>query len=73
MPYRDRLERQLGQRLSTYSTADGERMDLAGLLAEAPIDALVYVCGPDRLAAGVLAAARAMGFPAERIRLERFS
>ena len=73
MPYRDRLERQLGQRLSTYSTADGERMDLAGLLAEAPIDALVYVCGPVRLAAGVLAAARAMGFPAERIRLERFS
>ncbi len=73
MPYRDRLERQLGERLSTYSAADGERMDPAGLLAEAPIDALVYVCGPDRLVAGVLAAARAMDFPRDRIRLERFS
>ena len=73
MPYRDRLERQLSERLSIYSAADGERLDPAAVLAEAPMDALVYVCGPDRLIAGVMAAARAVDFPRERIRLERFS
>ena len=73
MPYRDRLERQLSERLSIYSAADGERLDPAAVLSEAPMDALVYVCGPDRLIAGVMAAARAVDFPRERIRLERFS
>tara|TARA_R110002049_G_scaffold177701_1_gene344907 strand:- start:963 stop:2285 length:1323 start_codon:yes stop_codon:yes gene_type:complete len=73
MPYRDRLERQLGERLSIYSAADGERMDSAAVLAGAPMNALVYVCGPDRLIAGIMAAARAVNFPRDRIRLERFS
>lgn len=73
MPYRDRLERQLGERLSTYSSADGERMNPATVLTQAPADALVYVCGPARLIAGVMVAARAVNFPRDRIRLERFS
>ena len=29
MPFRDRLERQLGDRLRVYSGADGERLDIA--------------------------------------------
>ncbi len=73
MPYLDRLERQLGSRLSAYSSADGERMDLEALLRAAPENALVYACGPDRLVAGLMAAARSAAFPRERIRLERFS
>ena len=73
MPYLDRLERQLGQRLSIYSSADGERLDPSAVLVKAPIDALLYVCGPDRLIAGIMAAARAVDFPRDRIRVERFS
>ena len=73
MPFLDRLERQLGERLSVYSGADGRRMDLEAVLANAPADALVYVCGPDRLLAGALGAARAVGFPRDHMNLERFS
>ena len=73
MPYRDRLERQLGERVSVYSSAAGERLDLEAALRTAPADALVYICGPDRLITGLMAAARAVDFPRDRIRLERFS
>ncbi len=73
MAFRDRLERQLQERLFVYAKADGERMDLEAILRDATADALVYICGPDRLIAGVMAAARAVGFPRDRIRLERFS
>jgi ferredoxin-NADP reductase/predicted pyridoxine 5'-phosphate oxidase superfamily flavin-nucleotide-binding protein len=73
MAFRDRLERQLQERLSIYASADGERMDLEAILSAAPADALVYLCGPDRLIAGVMAAARTVGFSRDRIRLERFS
>ncbi len=73
MPFRDRLERQFEERISIYSGADGERLDLEAALRDAPADALVYLCGPDRLIAGVMAAAKAVDFPRERIRLERFS
>jgi ferredoxin-NADP reductase/predicted pyridoxine 5'-phosphate oxidase superfamily flavin-nucleotide-binding protein len=73
MAYRDRLERQLGKRISIYSKADGERLDAAAVLGAAADDAWVYLCGPDRLVAGVIAAARAVGFPRDRLRLERFS
>ena len=73
MPYRDRLQRQFEERLSVYSGADGERLDLESVLRQAPPNALVYLCGPDRLIAGVMAAAKAVGFPRDQIRLERFS
>ncbi len=73
MAFRDRLQRQLESRMTVYAGADGERMDLEAILREAPAEALVYLCGPERLIAGVMAAAKAVGFPRERIRLERFS
>ncbi len=73
MAFRDRLERQLQKRLSVYAKADGERMDLEAILRDAPVDALVYICGPDRLIAGVMTAAKAVGLSRDRIRLERFS
>lgn len=73
MAYRDRLERQLGERLRIYGKLDGERLDLEAVLRDAPADAIVYLCGPERLLAGVMAAARAVGFPREQIRSERFS
>jgi ferredoxin-NADP reductase/predicted pyridoxine 5'-phosphate oxidase superfamily flavin-nucleotide-binding protein len=73
MAYRDPLERQLGEHLSIYSKLDGERLDLEAVLRAAPEDALVYLCGPDRLVAGVMAAAKAVGFSRNRVRLERFA
>ncbi|MEP5763559.1 MAG: pyridoxamine 5'-phosphate oxidase family protein [Halieaceae bacterium] len=73
MAFRDRLERQLAERLRVYSSADGERIDLAALMTGAAADAVIYVCGPDRLVAGVQDAAREVGISRDRVRLELFA
>jgi ferredoxin-NADP reductase/predicted pyridoxine 5'-phosphate oxidase superfamily flavin-nucleotide-binding protein len=73
MAFRDRLERQFGDRLRVYSKADGERLDIAATLAASPVDASIYVCGPARLVNAVQEAARELGIPRNRIRLELFS
>lgn len=73
MPFRDRLERQLGDALKVYSAADGARLDITTILARAALDAVIYVCGPARLVSAVQSAARELGFDRHRIRLELFS
>ncbi len=73
MAFRDRLERQLEDRLSIYSAADGERLDVEATLRSAPDDAVIYVCGPERLVGAVLDTAKALGFERDRVRLELFS
>ena len=72
MAFRDRLERQLGGRLSLYGSAEGERLDIASALAGAPDDAVIYVCGPQRLVSAVTDTAKALGIPRQRVRLELF-
>jgi ferredoxin-NADP reductase/predicted pyridoxine 5'-phosphate oxidase superfamily flavin-nucleotide-binding protein len=73
MPFLDRLERQLGDRLSVYSSSDGNRLSVASALASAPEGAVIYVCGPQRLIESVKAAATECGIPRERVRLELFA
>lgn len=72
MPYLDRLERELGQQLHVYNGATGERLDVAAVLAAAPDNAVIYVCGPKRLITAVTECAKALGIPRERVRLELF-
>ena len=72
MPFLDRLEREFGDNLSVYSAADGERLDLAQILAAAPADSVFYLCGPARLLDAVTGVARNLGISCERIRFERF-
>lgn len=72
MPFRDRLERLLGDRFSVYSSSDGERMDIEKILSDAAGDAVIYVCGPQRLISAVTAAAKEFGIARERVRLELF-
>lgn len=73
MAFRDQLERQLEDRLTVYSAADSERLDIEATLRAAADDALIYACGPDRLVGAVLAAARALGIERDRVRIELFS
>ena len=73
MPFLDRLERHLGDRLSVYVGADGERLDIAATLAAAGEDVVLYVCGPQRLIVAVTDAAKELGIPRERVRLELFA
>ena len=72
MAYRDRLEREFGPALTTYFGDAGQRMDARALIANAPDDALFYVCGPARLIDAVRTAAAAQGLAPERVRFERF-
>ncbi|MCX2982863.1 pyridoxamine 5'-phosphate oxidase [Halieaceae bacterium IMCC14734] len=73
MPFRDRLQRQLADRLTVYSSDDGQRMDVAALLVAAADDTVIYVCGPHSLISAVTAAAKALGIARERVRLELFA
>jgi hypothetical protein len=73
MAFRDRLERQLKDHMSVYSSADGERLDIKDVLAQSPDNAVFYVCGPDRMINAALDSARELGLPADRLRFERFT
>ncbi len=73
MPFRDRLERHMGDRLRVYSSADGERIDIAALVAAAPDDVVIYVCGPPRLITAVTNTAKELGIAGERVRMELFA
>jgi ferredoxin-NADP reductase/predicted pyridoxine 5'-phosphate oxidase superfamily flavin-nucleotide-binding protein len=73
MPFRDRLKRQLGDRLSLYSSTDGERMDVEKILRATADDVVIYVCGPQRLISAVTEVAKALGIARERVRLELFA
>jgi ferredoxin-NADP reductase/predicted pyridoxine 5'-phosphate oxidase superfamily flavin-nucleotide-binding protein len=72
MAFRDRLERQLGNRLHIYSAADGERLDIARTLVAVPDDTVIYICGPTRLVGAVTEAAKELGIPREHVRFELF-
>jgi hypothetical protein len=72
MAFRDQLEQQLGSRLSVYSGADGERLDIAASLSPITEDSVIYVCGPKRMVSAVVDAARELGINRERVRLELF-
>jgi ferredoxin-NADP reductase/predicted pyridoxine 5'-phosphate oxidase superfamily flavin-nucleotide-binding protein len=73
MAFRDRLERDLGDRLTAYSSANGERIDIQRVLESAAGDAIFYVCGPSRLIDAVTDVAETLGIDGERIRFERFT
>ncbi len=72
MAYRERLERQLGDRIKVYSSAKGERLNIPTLLADAPDDVVIYICGPKRLISAVTDVAKEIGIPREQVRLELF-
>jgi len=73
MPFRDRLQRHLGDRLRLYSGTDGERLDITATLTAAPDDVVIYVCGPQRLISAVTDTAKELGIPRERVHLELFA
>jgi ferredoxin-NADP reductase len=52
--------------------ADGHRLDIAALLAEQTAGTHLYVCGPSDLNQSVLAAAKALGWPANQVHSELF-
>ncbi|ODN71656.1 PDR/VanB family oxidoreductase [Methylobrevis pamukkalensis] len=51
----------------------GEDLDLDTLLTTQPLGTHLYVCGPERLIAGVTARAAALGWPARHVHVEHFA
>lgn len=72
MAFRDRLERQLGDRITVYNSDDGQRLNIPTLLANVPDDVVIYICGPKRLISAVTDAANERGIPRAQVRLELF-
>jgi len=73
MAFGDRLQREFGDDIKLYSSADGEHINVGQLLATAPADAIFYICGPERLIDAVNTAATELNIDAQRIRYERFA
>lgn len=73
MAYRSKLALALDGAVTFYAGDEGRRIDIEALLADAPGDAVFYVCGPARLIDAVRHTADAMGIDCKRIRYERFS
>lgn len=71
MAYADEV-RALAGESALLHVSGGQRLDLAALLAAQPPGATAYVCGPPGLVAAVRAAARALGWAADRVRSESF-
>ncbi|MFT7219137.1 MAG: ferredoxin-NADP reductase [Candidatus Azotimanducaceae bacterium] len=66
------LEEQLEHHLSVQYSGTGTRLDIEKLIVEAPLDAVVYVCGPDELIKAVADTAKRLGIESDRIRFESF-
>lgn len=70
--YADRLRAALGERLATFCSSEGTRMDLAAEFAALPPGAQALVCGPAPLLQAAQAAWAAAGRPAAALRFETF-
>ncbi len=66
------LRAMIGDRLQTFVSAEGERIDLAGEFGRLPHDGEAYVCGPVRMLEAARRAWRDAGRPPERLRFETF-
>ena len=70
--FADRLLAELGGHMTMHSAADGGRLDVARVVAEAAPGSAFYVCGPERLIEAARAAVRRAGIADERFHAERF-
>lgn len=72
MAYLDALQRELGHAIDVYPS-DVRPLDLNEIVSGAPANARFYVCGPQRLLAGLMDRASALGIPPDRVHVERFA
>jgi ferredoxin-NADP reductase len=71
--YLEWLKWRLDDDLYCYEAQAGMRLDLAALLADQRAGTQVYVCEPSSLINAVCDAAKALGWPDNRVQYERFS
>ncbi|MER0240035.1 PDR/VanB family oxidoreductase [Fulvimarina sp. MAC8] len=66
------LRERYGDRVHLYFSERDERLKVAEILPNQPLGSHLYVCGPERMIEGVLADARAEGWPDANLHAERF-
>ncbi|MFC3609474.1 PDR/VanB family oxidoreductase [Stutzerimonas tarimensis] len=71
--YLAELRERLGERLKSYDSLAGERLDLAVLLQGQPIGTHLYACGPENLLVALREQACALGWPDSRVHWEAFA
>jgi ferredoxin-NADP reductase len=76
LPFLDELKRRCAERLHVYVDPDGSAL-MRGLrdriLGRQPVGTDLSLCGPEPMMEAVVGAATELGWPSERIHLERFS
>jgi ferredoxin-NADP reductase len=70
--YAGRLKELYGEQVRIYRTRFDERIQITDILEDQPLGTHLYVCGPERMIDGVLAAGRKAGWPDENLHSERF-
>lgn len=70
MAYLQELTERYGERVVTYISSEGPRLDLAAMAASAGGGTVFYACGPDRMLVDVEAIVGPVA--ADRLRVERF-
>ena len=71
--YIDELGANIGHRLHTYISDEGQKIDFDGLLSSQPAGTHVYVCGPEPMINHVLERAKANGWPDSHVHYEHFA
>ena len=71
--FAEQLQEELGEHLHLYLGDLDQRLDVTAVLANAPLNSVVYVCGPSALIDAVCAAGPQAGIADEDIRFERFT
>jgi ferredoxin-NADP reductase len=71
-PYLPQLLEQFGERVVVHAGDEGQRLDVAALVASLGGSDPLYVCGPPGLIDAVRASAATLGLHPERIHYERF-
>lgn len=71
MPFADELSQEYGARVTLLTKEEGERTDIAEMLAEPLDQTLVYCCGPESLLQDVESACGK--WPTSAVRTERFA
>jgi dimethylamine monooxygenase subunit B len=59
-------------RIDLNDSSTGRRLDLHAILERQPLGTHVYICGPQKMVASVLDAARELGWPESHIHFEEF-
>lgn len=72
LPFVEELRAAHRERVETFVSGEGQRLDLAGAIDALPIDGELYLCGPMRLLDAARAIWRARGRPMSRFRFETF-